>query len=200
MPKRTLTPIHPTACWSTRAEWWFPTSLSVEERLRSSPRAGLLQQRGLCGTAVTPTLCLVFPSGHTQEFRRWNVEWQHQHGTPWFSLGKFENNNQVQVLAERVGMDTQIQTAEVIPDLREPLAQAKLTPVGILSFPGLGGGHRKNKQPMAPKPICLTSCCSSIHPTSFKACLKYMYRTRQKMSLSSLKWHKIAKTTRRERW
>lgn len=56
------------------------------------------------------------------------------------------------------------------------------------------------EQAMAPKPSCLASCCSSIHPTSFKACLKCMYRTRQKMSLSSLKWHKIAKTTRRERW
>lgn len=53
---------------------------------------------------------------------------------------------------------------------------------------------------VAPKLSCLASCCSSIHPTSFKACLKCTYRTRQKMSSSSLKWHKIAKTTRRERW
>lgn len=36
------------------------------------------------------------------------------HGILWANL---RSNNQVQVLADRVGMDTQIQTAEVIPDL-----------------------------------------------------------------------------------
>lgn len=35
-------------------------------------------------------------------------------GFLWASL---RSNNQVQVLADRVGMDTQIETAEVIPDL-----------------------------------------------------------------------------------
>lgn len=43
------------------------------------------------------------------------------HGILWASS---RSNNQVQVLADRMGMDTQIQTADVIPDLWEPLAQA----------------------------------------------------------------------------
>ena len=59
----------------------------------------------------------------------------------------------------------------------------------------------QEEQAIAQNSFCLTSLFSSLHPTSFKACLKCTCRTmKKKKSSSSLKWHKIAKTTRWERW
>lgn len=84
-------------------------------------------------------------------------------------------------------------------EIRESMAQATQTLVCISSFPGLETSHRKNKPSLKTHPASLLyfppSSQPALRPAS-NACTEQY----KKMSSSSLKWHKIAKTTRWERW
>lgn len=91
MPKWTLTPILQSRFFPLEHTSRVVVSYIPERRVEAEEqRQGTA---GVCrGTGTTDTLYLVFPSGHIQEYprTRWNVEWQNGHGTPWYSLGKFE--------------------------------------------------------------------------------------------------------------
>ena len=83
--------------------------------------------------------------------------------------------------------------------LREPTVPATQTLVCISSFPGLDSSHGKNKPSLTTHSASLRYLPPSIQPAlrpASNACTEQY----KKMSPSSLKWHKIAKTTRWGRW
>lgn len=68
------------------------------------------------GQEQKDTLYLVISFGSDPRVSVYEAEqWHNEHQTRCYSLGKFEKSQPVQVLADQVGMNTQIPTAEVIP-------------------------------------------------------------------------------------
>lgn len=194
MPEWTLTPIQQCR--------FFPLELTSRVVVSYIPERRVKAEEQNQGTADGPTdafvtLCFLRVTSKSIRAQGGNVEWQNGHtGTLdailWASL---RSNNQVQVLADQSGNGHTNSDSWGYPRPLRATGSSHASSFSLALELGMGRTGRGSK-------AILPRFLLFLHPP--KPALRPASNARterdKKMSSSSLKWHKIAKTTRRERW